>query len=87
MIAFWTSKILHKASKTWFLCLFYIVGKAFAVATAIVFGGAALMFGMAASKLELHEVSITYYTQIDNILDASVLLAWKCDEIYGFSFI
>lgn len=30
------------------------IGKAFAVATAIVFGGAALMFGMAASKLELH---------------------------------
>ncbi|XP_021301015.1 uncharacterized protein LOC110429345 isoform X1 [Herrania umbratica] len=30
------------------------IGKAFAVATAIVFGGATLMFGMAASKLELH---------------------------------
>lgn len=33
------------------------VGKAFAVATTIVFGGAALMFGVAASKLELHNVS------------------------------
>ncbi|KAL2316981.1 hypothetical protein Fmac_030857 [Flemingia macrophylla] len=32
------------------------VGKAFAVATAIVFGGAALVFGMVASKLELHNV-------------------------------
>ncbi|KAM7495231.1 hypothetical protein LguiB_029840 [Lonicera macranthoides] len=30
------------------------IGKAFAVATTIVFGGAALMFGVAASKLELH---------------------------------
>ncbi|XP_022759035.1 uncharacterized protein LOC111305611 isoform X2 [Durio zibethinus] len=30
------------------------IGKAFVAATAIVFGGAALMFGMAASKLELH---------------------------------
>ncbi|EOX93296.1 hypothetical protein QUC31_004058 [Theobroma cacao] len=30
------------------------IGKAFAVATAIVFGGATLLFGMAASKLELH---------------------------------
>ncbi|KAJ1383712.1 hypothetical protein SESBI_43118 [Sesbania bispinosa] len=33
------------------------VGKAFAVATAIVFGSAALVFGTAASKLELHNVS------------------------------
>ncbi|CAK9139622.1 unnamed protein product [Ilex paraguariensis] len=32
------------------------IGKAFAVATAIVFGGATLTFGMAASKLELHNV-------------------------------
>ncbi|XP_052179054.1 uncharacterized protein LOC127792563 [Diospyros lotus] len=30
------------------------IAKAFAVATAAVFGGAALMFGLAASKLELH---------------------------------
>lgn len=30
------------------------IGKAFAVATAIVFGGATLVFGLAASKLELH---------------------------------
>ncbi|XVE72430.1 hypothetical protein DITRI_Ditri11bG0038900 [Diplodiscus trichospermus] len=30
------------------------IGKAFAVATAVVFGGATLMFGMAASKLELY---------------------------------
>ncbi|RDX87629.1 hypothetical protein CR513_30874, partial [Mucuna pruriens] len=33
------------------------VGKAFAVATAVVFGGAALVFGMVASKLELHNIS------------------------------
>ncbi|CAJ1971152.1 unnamed protein product [Sphenostylis stenocarpa] len=33
------------------------VGKAFAVATAFVFGGAALVFGMVASKLELHNIS------------------------------
>ncbi|KAJ7960351.1 Coiled-coil protein [Quillaja saponaria] len=32
------------------------VGKAFAVATAIIFGGAALVFGMVASKLELHNI-------------------------------
>nr|KYP71038.1 hypothetical protein KK1_010281 [Cajanus cajan] len=32
------------------------VGKAFAVATAIVFGGAALVLGMVTSKLELHNV-------------------------------
>lgn len=30
------------------------IGKAFAVATAIIFGGASLLFGLAASKLELH---------------------------------
>ncbi|KAF8391592.1 hypothetical protein HHK36_023898 [Tetracentron sinense] len=30
------------------------MGKAFAVATAVVFGGATLMFGLTASKLELH---------------------------------
>ena len=39
-----------------FLISNFIVGKAFAVATAIVFGGAALVFGMVASKLELHSV-------------------------------
>ncbi|ESW13615.1 hypothetical protein PHAVU_008G211400 [Phaseolus vulgaris] len=33
------------------------VGKAFAVATAFVFGGAALVFGMVASKLELHNIN------------------------------
>ncbi|KAH1211706.1 hypothetical protein GmHk_14G040091 [Glycine max] len=33
------------------------VGKAFAVATAFVFGGAALVFGMVASKLELQNMS------------------------------
>ncbi|KAK7372625.1 hypothetical protein VNO80_06012 [Phaseolus coccineus] len=33
------------------------VGKAFAVATAFVFGGAALVFGMVASKLELHDIN------------------------------
>ncbi|KAK4770215.1 hypothetical protein SAY87_030747 [Trapa incisa] len=30
------------------------IGTAFAIATALVFGGASLLFGMAASKLELH---------------------------------
>ncbi|XP_057955952.1 uncharacterized protein LOC131149498 [Malania oleifera] len=30
------------------------IGKAFAVATAIIFGGATLMFGLVSSKLELH---------------------------------
>ncbi|PQM38030.1 uncharacterized protein Pyn_13245 [Prunus yedoensis var. nudiflora] len=30
------------------------IGKAFAVATAVVFGGATLLFGMAVSKLQLH---------------------------------
>nr|ACU13834.1 unknown [Glycine max] len=33
------------------------VGKAFAVATAFIFGGAALVFGVVASKLELHNMS------------------------------
>lgn len=33
------------------------VGKAFAVATAFVFGGTALVFGTVASKLELHNIS------------------------------
>ncbi|KAK7276537.1 hypothetical protein RIF29_17678 [Crotalaria pallida] len=33
------------------------VGKAFAVATAIVFGGAALVFGIVASKLDLHNIN------------------------------
>ncbi|KAE9614930.1 hypothetical protein Lal_00036115 [Lupinus albus] len=33
------------------------VGKAFIVATAVVFGGAALVFGMVASKLDLHDIS------------------------------
>lgn len=40
--------------KVWFLC---VVGKAFAVATVIVFGGASVVFGLAASKLEVHNVS------------------------------
>lgn len=35
----------------------FIVGKAFAIATAVVFGGAAMVIGMVASKLELHNVS------------------------------
>ncbi|KAE8695210.1 chitin elicitor receptor kinase 1-like isoform X1 [Hibiscus syriacus] len=30
------------------------------IATTVIFGGSALMFGIAASKLELHTVSITY---------------------------
>lgn len=34
------------------------VGKAFAIATALVFGGASLVFGLAASKLELRNVSL-----------------------------
>ncbi|KOM46751.1 hypothetical protein LR48_Vigan07g045500 [Vigna angularis] len=34
-----------------------LLGKAFAVATAFVFGGAALVFGTVASKLELHNIS------------------------------
>lgn len=34
------------------------VGKAFAVATAIIFGGATLIFGLAVSKLEMQNVSI-----------------------------
>ncbi|KAA3474704.1 Guanosine-5'-triphosphate,3'-diphosphate pyrophosphatase [Gossypium australe] len=46
------------------------IGMAFVVATTMVFGGAALMFGIAASKLELHSVSITYYTLIDNFLSS-----------------
>lgn len=33
------------------------VGSAFAIATAIVFGGATLIFGVAASRLEMHNVS------------------------------
>ncbi|XP_073221023.1 uncharacterized protein [Cicer arietinum] len=33
------------------------VGKAFAIATAVVFGGAAMVIGMVASKLELHNMS------------------------------
>lgn len=37
---------------------FFTVGKAFAVGTAIVFGGATLIFGLAVSRLELHNVSI-----------------------------
>ena len=41
----------------------FIVGKAFAVATAFVFGGAALVFGMVASKLELQNVSNFNYMQ------------------------
>ena len=36
---------------------FLVVGKAFAIATGVVFGGATLMFGVAASKLELQNVS------------------------------
>lgn len=36
---------------------FSVVGKAFAVATAVVFGGATLLFGMAVSKLQLQNVS------------------------------
>ncbi|KAH1081746.1 hypothetical protein J1N35_021507 [Gossypium stocksii] len=50
------------------------IGMAFIVATTMVFGGAALMFGIAASKLDLHSVSITYYTHIDNFL--SSLFFW-----------
>lgn len=37
------------------LCL-YVVGKAFAVATVILFGGATAIFGMTASKLDVHNV-------------------------------
>lgn len=37
---------------------FSVVGKAFAVATVIVFGGASLIFGFTASKLEIQNVSI-----------------------------
>ncbi|KAL8142735.1 hypothetical protein V2J09_015767 [Rumex salicifolius] len=36
------------------------IGKAFAAATAIIFGGAALTFGLAASKLEVRNVSKDY---------------------------
>jgi hypothetical protein len=39
----------------------FIVGKAFAIATAVVFGGAALVIGTVASKLELHNVSDLSY--------------------------
>jgi hypothetical protein len=39
----------------------FIVGKAFAIATAVVFGGAAMVIGMVASKLELHNVSDLSY--------------------------
>lgn len=48
------------------LCLFSVskdvfcssvVGKAFAVATAIVFGGATFVFGLAVSKLQVQNVS------------------------------
>lgn len=35
----------------------FIVGKAFAIATAVVFGGAAMVISTVASKLELHNVS------------------------------
>ncbi|XVF71853.1 hypothetical protein PTKIN_Ptkin12aG0072700 [Pterospermum kingtungense] len=59
------------------------IGKAFAAATALVFGGAALMFGMATSKLELHGVSIAYYRQIDNILDALYFWHQSMMKIYG----
>ncbi|KAK6141192.1 hypothetical protein DH2020_025075 [Rehmannia glutinosa] len=37
----------------------WLIGSAFAVATAIVFGGATLIFGLAASKLELHNLKVT----------------------------
>ena len=48
-----------------------VVGKAFAVATVIIFGGGTLLFGMAVSKLDLHNVSIIYnITWIENVLDA-----------------
>ena len=36
---------------------FFTVGKAFAVATAVIFGGATLIFGLVVSKLELQNVS------------------------------
>jgi hypothetical protein len=39
------------------LITLFTVGKAFAVATAIVFGGATLVFSFAASKLDLRNVS------------------------------
>lgn len=39
-----------------FLISNFIVGKAFAAATIIIFGGATLVFGVVASKLELHNV-------------------------------
>lgn len=47
---------LNSTSKNLSVCLF-IVGKAFAAATAIVFGGATFLFVYAAYKLELHTVS------------------------------
>lgn len=40
------------------MCWFLQVGKAFAVATVVVFGGATLMFGLAVSKLQVHNVSM-----------------------------
>lgn len=52
-----------------FIVLFNVVAKAFAIATALVLGGSALTFGLAASKLELHNVSIIFLSLLIYLMD------------------
>lgn len=58
---------------------FSVVGKAFAVATVIVFGGASLIFGFTASKLEIQNVSIVLLC-LDNILQNHEFFAQTCQK-------
>lgn len=58
---------------------FSVVGKAFAVATVIVFGGASLIFGFTASKLEIQNVSIVPLC-LDNILQNHESFAQTCQK-------
>ena len=58
---------------------FSVVGKAFAVATVIVFGGASLIFGFTASKLEIQNVSIVLLC-LDKILQNHEIFAQTCQK-------
>lgn len=55
-----------------------VVGKAFAVATAIVFGGGSLMFGIVVSKLDLQNVR--------KLLNHPLLFASQGSQIYENSY-